>query len=223
MFISEANNTYSELGIDIDAELVEFGDFSPIDPTAASIFDCIDPVIRNIISSKLAPLILGGDHSITYAILKSLRQYLSEPCVIVHFDAHPDIYENFMDNPDSHASPFARILEQKNLCRKLISIGIRTATSHQRSQIERYDVTTIEAKDFPSKGTSIPFDQVAMFIILQFGRFGHIKSLARVHSFSEYSCVHLLRHGCSGARKFVTFIDTFMNVVRIGNCARSIS
>jgi arginase family enzyme len=144
------------LGIDVKAELKDFGDVTPINPTTTAIFESIDPIFFQIFKSNMSPMVLGGDHSVTYSIMKSIRRYLNEPCVIVHFDAHPDIYDNFMDNVDSHASPFARIMEhQGELCRKLISIGIRTATSHQREQIAKYNVETIEAKDFPSKGRLI--------------------------------------------------------------------
>jgi len=125
----------------------------PINQTTSAIFEKIDPIMSQIFESNLSPMVLGGDHSITYGVIKSLRRHHTEPCVIVHFDAHPDIYDNFMDNVDSHASPFARIMEhQGELCKNLISIGIRTATSHQRDQIAKYKVETIGAKDFPSKG-----------------------------------------------------------------------
>ena len=161
------------MGIDVKAELQDFGDVTPINSTTTAIFDSIDPIFLQIFKSNMSPMVLGGDHSVTYSIMKSIRRYLNEPCVIVHFDAHPDIYDNFMDNMDSHASPFARIMEhQGELCRKLISIGIRTATSHQREQIAKYNVETIEAKDFPSKGmfTSAQichrYDNICVFALL---------------------------------------------------------
>ncbi len=44
-----------------------------------------------------------------------------------------DIYEDYEGNPYSHASPFARILESSpKICTKLIQIGIRSTTHHQR-------------------------------------------------------------------------------------------
>jgi arginase len=58
---------------------------------------------------------------------------------ILHIDAHPDIYHDFQGNPRSHASPFARIMEE-GLADRLISVGICTATDHQRRQIERFGV-----------------------------------------------------------------------------------
>ena len=56
----------------------------------------------------------------------------TQDLVIVHFDAHSDMYGYDVaggDNTYSHASPFARILEE-NLAQKVIQIGIRTMTAH---------------------------------------------------------------------------------------------
>ena len=35
------------------------------------------------------------------------------PVDILHFDAHPDLYDDFGGDPLSHASPFARIMERE--------------------------------------------------------------------------------------------------------------
>ncbi len=44
-----------------------------------------------------------------------------------------DMYEDYEGNPYSHASPFARILEASPpICTKLVQIGIRSTTYHQR-------------------------------------------------------------------------------------------
>ena len=62
---------------------------------------------------------------------------------ILHFDAHPDLYDNFQGNRNSHASPFARIMEQK-LVKRLVQVGIRTFNAHQREQVKKFGVETIE-------------------------------------------------------------------------------
>jgi len=66
---------------------------------------------------------------------------------ILHFDAHPDLYETFEGDRFSHACPFARIMEA-GLAARLIQIGIRTANAHQREQATRYRVESIEARDW---------------------------------------------------------------------------
>ena len=66
---------------------------------------------------------------------------------ILHFDAHPDLYDEFEGNRLSHACPFARIMEE-GLARRLVQVGIRTANAHQREQVARFGVEMIEMKDF---------------------------------------------------------------------------
>src|SRR4030095_12549904 len=108
-------------------------------PVAGSeMISLIEQSIATLLSDGLAPISLGGDHSITYPIVKAFRQRYSE-LNIVHFDAHPDLYDDFQGNRYSHASPFARIMEEK-LVKRLVQIGIRTTNAHQREQIERFGV-----------------------------------------------------------------------------------
>lgn len=153
--MSNAFNTWSELDIDVSTSIKDFGDISPISNSHKSMMFDINLVLEKLRQENLLPLTLGGDHSITFPLCLVLRQQIKEPLVIVHFDAHPDIYHDFEGNPDSHASPFARICETKDLCRQLISIGVRTITGHQRQQIEKFKVKVIEAKDFPYRGADV--------------------------------------------------------------------
>ncbi|MBL4661194.1 MAG: agmatinase family protein [Alcanivoracaceae bacterium] len=91
-------------------------------------------------------IFLGGDHAVTYPIIQAYaKQYTN--LNILHFDAHPDLYHSFQNNPYSHASPFARIMENK-LARSLTQVGIRTLDAHQRNQVRKFGVTMVEMKDF---------------------------------------------------------------------------
>ena len=67
----------------------------------------------------------------------------------MHFDAHPDLYHSFDNNPFSHASPFARIMEN-NLVKKLTQVGIRTMNAHQEEQAKKYNVQVIHMGQFDS-------------------------------------------------------------------------
>ena len=59
----------------------------------------------------LRPLVLGGDHSISFPVVRAVSEKLGGPMDILHLDAHPDIYHAFEVNKYSHASSFARIME----------------------------------------------------------------------------------------------------------------
>ncbi len=84
---------------------------------------------------------LGGDHAITYPLLKSYHKKFGR-LEIVHLDAHPDLYESYDGNRFSHACPFARIMEEK-LASRLVQIGIRTLNPHQKKQAERFGTEII--------------------------------------------------------------------------------
>jgi agmatinase len=100
------------------------------------------------------PIALGGDHMVSFPIVAGLAA-VHGPLEILHFDAHPDLYDMFEGDPLSHASPFARIMEAA-LARRLVQVGIRTANRHCREQAERFGVETIEMRDFAPERVPIP-------------------------------------------------------------------
>jgi arginase family enzyme len=77
------------------------------------------------------------------------------PLSILHFDAHPDLYDDFGGDPLSHASPFARIMKNK-LASKLVQVGIRTADAHCSDQANRFGVTTVAMRGFAPERVPIP-------------------------------------------------------------------
>lgn len=145
---SEAGNPWTELGVDLStAALDDEGDLVPAaDEDPARVRDEIVAAVRRIAESGRRPLVLGGDHSITYPVLRGLRP--SHPRLsILHFDAHGDLWDEFQGDRYSHACPFARIMEE-GLADRLMQVGIRTMTGHQREQVRRFGVEVIEMKDW---------------------------------------------------------------------------
>ena len=141
-------NPFSETGIEIKngKNFHDIGDlvFATSDPETA--YSTIkEHIIREMVpDNKL--ICLGGDHSISYPIIEAYTEKYPDLHVL-HIDAHGDLYENFDNNPYSHASPFARLLE-KNKIQSLTQVGIRTLNDHQRAQAVKYGVEIIEMKDF---------------------------------------------------------------------------
>ena len=141
---SPAGNKYTERGGDL-SQLADAGDLDlPGDPANARVV--IQAGIEHSLATGFAPIALGGDHSITYPILRAIAQK-HKGVTILHIDAHGDLYDDFDGDRFSHACPFARIMEEK-LCARLVQVGIRTLTPHQREQIKRFDVDTVEMQHF---------------------------------------------------------------------------
>jgi len=107
-------------------------------------FSLIEDSVRTLLTDNLTPICLGGDHSITYPIIRAVSKRYPE-LSILHFDAHPDLYEELLGNRYSHASPFARIMEER-LAKRLVQVGIRTINGHQREQARRFGVEIIEMR-----------------------------------------------------------------------------
>lgn len=106
----------------------------------------ISTPVGEILAAGAIPFTLGGDHSIAYPIIRAMsRKY--PKLNIIQFDAHGDLYDELDGNRHSHASPFARIMEN-GLAGSLTQVGIRTMTQHQKEQGERFGVKVIQMKDW---------------------------------------------------------------------------
>lgn len=140
-------NRFAENGIEMipDQNYHDLGDinFESTDPAKA--FQAIRSKVFEIVNAGNKVLSIGGDHSVSYPIIDAHAQ-VHKGLNILHFDAHADLYENFDNNPFSHASPFARLMESGKI-NSLTQVGIRTLNSHQKAQAERYGVNMIEMKD----------------------------------------------------------------------------
>lgn len=141
---SDASNFWSETGVDLGAEGTFF-DAGDVEPVAGrEMFSLIEDSVRTLLSDNLVPICLGGDHSITYPIIRAVSKKYPG-LSILHFDAHPDLYDELLGNRHSHASPFARIMEE-GLAKRLVQVGIRTINGHQREQADRFGVEVIEMR-----------------------------------------------------------------------------
>ena len=143
----DASNSWSESGIDLGVAGVyeDAGDLAFSDQDA---FGAIEAGVGALIEQGKRPASLGGDHSITYPIVKAFARRYPE-LTIFHFDAHPDLYDEFEGNRLSHACPFARIMEA-GLAKRLVQVGIRTINRHQREQALRFGVEVIEMGALPA-------------------------------------------------------------------------
>ncbi|MEL6810167.1 MAG: agmatinase [Bacteroidota bacterium] len=130
---SGSYNMYAENGRSIEeASLDDKGDFE------ITHYLDVEAITEDHLKTTDKVLTLGGDHSITYPIIKAYqRKYATLD--ILQIDAHSDLYHEFEGDPYSHACPFARIMEGKHAVR-LVQVGIRALTPHQVEQAKKYNV-----------------------------------------------------------------------------------
>ena len=92
----------------------------------AGVVDDIENFYRMVAAANTTPLSIGGDHSITFPILKALGAERS--LGLVHIDAHTDTWDQFLNTKFSHGAPFRRAVEAGVLDpERTIQIGIRGA------------------------------------------------------------------------------------------------
>jgi agmatinase len=139
---SPAGNAWSESGIEAvsDDVLEDVGDLDL--PATADARTVVAAAIRDLAEQGRRFIALGGDHSVTYSILRGLHAAGLAP-TLVQVDAHPDLYDEFEGDRFSHACPFARVMEER-LVARLVQVGIRAGTGHQREQAKRFGVEQID-------------------------------------------------------------------------------
>ena len=143
----DASNAWSELGVDLGVAGV-YGDAGDLTFREEDAFGAIEAEVGKLLEQGARPVSLGGDHSITFPIVKAVARRYPE-LTVLHFDAHPDLYEEFEGNRLSHACPFARIMEA-GLAKRLVQVGIRTLNRHQREQAQRFGVEVVEMGALPA-------------------------------------------------------------------------
>lgn len=151
---SPSTNSSTELGIAIEPDRFrDLGDLT-LGAAPAEARAAIEAAVGGVVMAGAVPVVLGGDHSITYPVLRAFHD--RPVSAILHIDAHGDLYDEFPAfAPDgasarlravpghvdrySHACPFARIMEDR-LTARLVQVGIRTLTPHLRAQADRFGV-----------------------------------------------------------------------------------
>lgn len=142
----KAINPWTELGANLKEEIIlrDLGDMD-VSGDFFDVFSRIEENIFKILEKEAVPVVMGGDHSISYPVVKAFARKF-KPLDILHFDAHPDLYEEMRGDRYSHACPFARIMEE-GLAQNLVQVGIRAATGQQRAKASEHGVRMIEMKD----------------------------------------------------------------------------
>ncbi len=140
-------NRFSESGLEVkeNHNYQDCGDIFFQDTNPEKGYKIIKDKITTLIQDNSKVISIGGDHSVSFPIISAYADKY-EKINILHLDAHADLYDNFDNNPYSHASPFARIMESGKI-NSLTQVGIRTLSTHQREQARKFGVKVIEMKD----------------------------------------------------------------------------
>ena len=111
----------------------------------------IESYYKQIVGAGVIPLSIGGDHSITYPILKAIGE--KKPVGMVHIDAHMDTGGAFEGEKFHHGGPFrqavlAGVLDPD----RCVQIGIRGSSEINGEFSYESGMTVIHAEDVERQG-----------------------------------------------------------------------
>jgi agmatinase len=105
-----------------NVDCVDCGDVDIVALGREYVYGQIDESIKKILKQGAFPLVLGGDHSITFPVVRAFEN--TGPLSIIQFDAHLDRRESMLDVQFGHGSPMRRISELEFI-ERIASIGLR--------------------------------------------------------------------------------------------------
>jgi len=121
---------------------VDCGDSDIVYTNVRRTFDNITRDVRRILDAGAFPVVIGGDHAVTYPVVRAYTERLN----VVHFDAHMD-YRPFVHGVQwANGNPIRNVARLKT-CHHIVQVGIRSLRTRQAdvedSRARGNDVVTI--------------------------------------------------------------------------------
>jgi len=105
--------------------VADYGDVDVVPISIEGTFAAIERETDVLVGAGVVPLSAGGDHSITLPLLRSLVRRHG-PVGLVHFDAHPDTWDEYFGSKYFHGTTFRRAVEERLVDgARVVQIGIR--------------------------------------------------------------------------------------------------
>jgi len=90
----------------------------------------ISKAAREILNDNKAPLFIGGEHLISVPVIKSVYDKYGDDLIVIQFDAHADLRNDYLGCPNSHASAVRRLTDFMH-GKKIYQFGIRSGTKEE--------------------------------------------------------------------------------------------
>lgn len=107
----------------------------------------LEKVTKELFATGKLPVFLGGEHTITLGIMRAV----GKDAVLVSFDAHLDLRNEYMNVATSHATFMRRIHEQVHPV-KIIEIGTRAVCKEELDYAKRSDINFIANHEIVKAG-----------------------------------------------------------------------
>jgi agmatinase len=127
-------------------------EIDPLDPAAA--LDRLEAVTASLVDAGIIPFTLGGEHSLTIAPVRALRQRYPELSVL-QLDAHLDLRDEYQGTKLSHASVMRRVRE---LGIPTVAVGIRSVSKEEADYVHAEKAPVFLAREIRENG--LPVDAI---------------------------------------------------------------
>jgi len=105
--------------------VADYGDIDVVPISIERTYDVIEREVGALVAAGATPVSVGGDHSITFPLLRAVARRHG-PVGVVHFDSHPDTWDEYFGSKFFHGTPFRRAIEAGAVDpRRMIQVGIR--------------------------------------------------------------------------------------------------
>jgi agmatinase len=107
--------------------------------------------VQGILELKRFPVVLGGEHTVTWGVVKGFLDAGRRDFGVVQIDAHADLRDAYEGDRYSHASVMRRVVEAGI---PLVQVGVRAFCEEERQARKRYGVKAFDAADLAPRSVS---------------------------------------------------------------------
>eukprot|EP00736_Rhodelphis_marinus_P014064 Rmarinus@m.12363 len=135
-------------------QVVDAGDIGCNPFSIEDAVSMVEKEVTKFIDGHRKILVMGGDHTISLPILRTLHKKYG-PVALIHFDAHLDTWDTYFETPVTHGTPFRRAAEEGLFCHdSSVHVGIRGPIYRKRDyeDDEELGFKIISAMDIEKKG-----------------------------------------------------------------------
>lgn len=118
----------------------------PVDVTGRppDVLEQIASTVARILDLGKLPVVLGGEHTVTYGVIQGYLQAGHRDFGVVQLDAHADLRDSYEGDTLSHACVMRRVVEAGI---PLFQLGVRAMCEEERDARERFGVRFLDAEE----------------------------------------------------------------------------
>jgi agmatinase len=117
----------------------------------ARVIDDIAAAVKRILELKKFPVVLGGEHTVTWGVIRGYLNAGVKDFGVVQIDAHADLRDRYEGDPLSHASVMRRVVEAGV---PLVQLGCRAYCEEERAARRKHKVIARDAVDLVPRAVS---------------------------------------------------------------------